>query len=99
MSLSVHFAARPEQPPLSLEGARSLQALLADQLKDDDDAVDAYVAGLCAYMDSPSRVRSLSVMCSVEWINHGLLRNILLLRKLFIPLCSCAWGVSVIFPM
>ncbi|BDA47782.1 probable MATH domain and coiled-coil domain-containing protein At3g at N-terminal half [Coccomyxa sp. Obi] len=49
----------PNQPPLSLEGARSLQAMLADQLKDDDEAVDAYVAGLCAYMDSPSRVKRL----------------------------------------
>jgi hypothetical protein len=56
-------AARPHQPPLSLEGARSLQAMLVDQLKDDDDAVDAYVAGLCTYMDSPSRVSPLTKYC------------------------------------
>ncbi len=35
--------------------------MLADQLKDDDEAVDAYVAGLCAYMDSPGRVRFQSL--------------------------------------
>ncbi len=57
---------RPNQPPLSLEGARSLQAMLADQLKDDDEAVDAYVAGLCAYMDSPSRVRVHTVLSFLQ---------------------------------
>ena len=37
--------------------------MLVDQLKDDDDAVDAYVAGLCTYMDSPSRVSPLTKYC------------------------------------
>lgn len=59
MRCSLRLHRRPNQPPLSLEGAKALQNMLSVELKDDDRAAEAYVAGLCAYMDSPDRVRPI----------------------------------------
>jgi hypothetical protein len=57
---------RPNQPQLTLEGARALQTMLSVELKGDDKAAEAYVAGLCAYMDCPSRVWHL------DWLGYSL---------------------------